>query len=53
MSCGMQARDHALSEHKTLKDIMSDLDSMTVHTPAFKDKMHILMVVSLIPNSSA
>jgi hypothetical protein len=41
-------RDHALSEHKTLKDILSDIDTMTVTSPGlgFGDKLHILMVVS-------
>jgi hypothetical protein len=39
-------RDHALSEHKTLKDILSDIDAMTVTSPGFGDKLEILMVVS-------
>eukprot|EP00878_Enallax_costatus_P005548 GHUV01005821.1.p1 GENE.GHUV01005821.1~~GHUV01005821.1.p1 ORF type:complete len:201 (+),score=65.78 GHUV01005821.1:574-1176(+) len=41
---GTETRDHALSEHKTMKDILSDLDAMTISTPGFNDKMHILMV---------
>jgi hypothetical protein len=39
-------RDHALSEHKTLKDILSDIDAMKVASPGFGDKLEILMVVS-------
>jgi hypothetical protein len=41
----LQMRDHALSEHKTLKDILSDIDAMTVTSPGFGDKLEILMVV--------
>jgi hypothetical protein len=44
--CCVQCRDHALSEHKTLKDILSDIDAMTVNSPGFKDKLEILMHVS-------
>eukprot|EP00882_Tetradesmus_deserticola_P020208 GHRQ01021787.1.p3 GENE.GHRQ01021787.1~~GHRQ01021787.1.p3 ORF type:complete len:147 (-),score=71.17 GHRQ01021787.1:860-1300(-) len=39
-----QCRDHALSEHKTLKDILSDIDAMTVSSPGFNDKLKMLMV---------
>lgn len=42
----VQCRDHALSEHKTLKDILSDIDAMTVASPGFNDKLKMLMVVS-------
>lgn len=42
----LQCRDHALSEHKTLKNLLSDLDSMTVHSPGFTDKLNTLMFVS-------
>lgn len=42
----LQCRDHALSEHKTLKDILSDIDAMTVTSPGFNDKLKILMMVS-------
>eukprot|EP00878_Enallax_costatus_P021745 GHUV01023036.1.p1 GENE.GHUV01023036.1~~GHUV01023036.1.p1 ORF type:complete len:187 (+),score=43.41 GHUV01023036.1:574-1134(+) len=45
---GTETRDHALSEHKTMKDILSDLDAMTISTPGFNDKMHILMVVRIL-----
>jgi hypothetical protein len=47
----LQCYDHALSEHKTLKDILSDIDAMTVTSPGFNDKLQILMQVggSLAP----
>jgi len=32
----LQCRDHALSEHKTLKDFLVDLDGMTIDSPGFK-----------------
>lgn len=32
---GTRCRDHALSEHKTLKDLLCDLDSMTISSPGF------------------
>ncbi|WIA33375.1 hypothetical protein OEZ86_006512 [Tetradesmus obliquus] len=41
---GSRCRDHALSEHKTLKDILSDIDAMTVTSPGFNDKLKILMM---------
>ncbi|KAF6261271.1 hypothetical protein COO60DRAFT_1699953 [Scenedesmus sp. NREL 46B-D3] len=41
---GTKCRDHALSEHKTLKDILSDIDAMTVASPGFNDKLKMLMV---------
>eukprot|EP00879_Flechtneria_rotunda_P002297 GHRR01002490.1.p1 GENE.GHRR01002490.1~~GHRR01002490.1.p1 ORF type:complete len:242 (+),score=72.81 GHRR01002490.1:133-858(+) len=40
---GTRARDHALSEHKTLKNLLSDLDSMKVTSPGFNDKIEVLM----------
>lgn len=45
LSCP-QVRDHALSEHKTLKNLASDLDSMKVDHPGFHDKIEMLMTVS-------
>lgn len=32
---GSKCRDHALSEHKTLKNLLMDLDSMTIDSPGF------------------
>jgi hemerythrin superfamily protein len=32
---GSKCRDHALSEHKTLKNLLMDLDAMTISTPGF------------------
>eukprot|EP00877_Chromochloris_zofingiensis_P011922 jgi/Chrzof1/6984/Cz02g06160.t1 len=40
---GTEVRDHALSEHKTLKNLASDLDSMKVDHPGFHDKIEMLM----------
>lgn len=40
-----QVRDHALSEHTTLKHLLSDLDSMAVDHPGFNDKMKTIMQV--------
>lgn len=41
-----QSRDHALSEHQTLKEVAADLDAMSVTHPGFKDKLEFLMTVS-------
>lgn len=37
---GTRCRDHALSEHKTLKNLLMDLDSMTIDSPGFKVRMY-------------
>lgn len=33
---GSKCRDHALSEHMTLKNLLMDLDAMTIKSPGFK-----------------
>lgn len=33
---GSKCRDHALSEHKTLKNLLMDLNAMTINSPGFK-----------------
>jgi hypothetical protein len=32
---GSKCRDHALSEHKTLKNLLMDLDAMNIDSPGF------------------